>query len=356
MTATRVYDSPTRETRLPDRPRQRQRQSRLGTVLGLSTATLAAAALFNTYRARKVEREHPPKGHFITVEGVQLHYLQQGEGTPVVLIHGNVMDARDWVLSGVFDRTAAHHRVIAFDRPGFGHSDRPRGSMWTAAHQATLLRHAFRELGIERPVVVGHSWGTLVALELALNHPDAVGGLVVLSGYYDATVRYDVPLVAISVVPGLGDIMRYTLSPVLGAALLPLSIKAMFSPQPVPPQFERDFPYGFPVRPWQIRAESQDAATMIPAAMGLHGRFRDLRQPVIIMAGTKDRVVGHKSHANWLHDRIPGSRLRLINGAGHMVHYVCPQQVADCIDKVATSRHSTEEVLAENSVADYPRA
>lgn len=354
MTEVRAYGSPTRETRRPNRPHQRQRRSRLGTVLGLSAAALAAAALFNTHRARKAEREHPSRGRFITVDGVRIHYLDQGEGSPVVLIHGNVVDARDWVLSGVFDRTAVHHRVIAFDRPGFGHSDRPHGSLWTAAHQATLLRHAFRDLGIERPVVVGHSWGALVALELALNHPDAVSGLVVLSGYYDATVRYDVPLVAASAIPGVGDLLRYTVSPVLGAALLPLNIKAMFSPQPVPPQFKRDFPYGFPVRPWQIRAESQDAVTMMPAAIDMHQRFGDLRLPVFIMAGTKDRVVGHESHANWLHDQIPGSRLRLINGAGHMVHYVCPQQVADCIDAVATSRHPTEDVPADDGVVNYP--
>lgn len=354
MTGIRVHNSPTREPRLSNQPHRQQQRSRLGTVLGLSTAAVAAAALFNTYRARKVEREHPPKGRFVTVDGVRLHYLDQGEGSPVILIHGNVVDAGDWVLSGVFDRTAAHHRVIAFDRPGFGHSGRPHGSMWTAAHQATLLRHAFRELGIERPVVVGHSWGALVALELALNHPDAVRGLVVLSGYYDVTVRYDVPLVAVSTVPGVGDVIRYTVSPVLGAALLPLNIKAMFSPQPVPPQFKRNFPYGFPIRPWQIRAESQDAVTMMPAAIDMHQRFRHLRLPVFILAGTEDRIVSHESHATWLHDQIPGSRLQLINGAGHMVHYVRPQQVAACINEVAAARHPTEKVSADDGVVNYP--
>jgi len=354
MTDVRGYDSPTREARLPNRPHPQPRRSRLGIALGLSSAALAAAALINAYRARKVEREHPPRGRFISVDGVRLHYLERGEGSPVVFIHGNVVDSRDWVLSGVFDRTAAHHRVIAFDRPGFGHSERPHGSLWTAAHQATLLRHAFRALGIERPVVVGHSWGALVALELALNHPEAVSGLVVLSGYYDVTIRYDVPLVAVSAVPGVGDLLRYTVSPVLGAALLPMNIKAMFAPQPVPSQFKRDFPYGFPVRPWQIRAESQDAVTMMPAAIDMHQRFRDLRLPVFIVAGTKDRVVGHESHANWLHNQIPGSRLRLINGAGHMVHYVCPQQVADGIDQVAQSGHPTEYVATDDGVVNYP--
>jgi pimeloyl-ACP methyl ester carboxylesterase len=72
---------------------------------------------------------------------------------------------------------AKRHRVIAFDRPGFGYSDRPHGSAWSAGTQADLLRDAFAIIGINRPVVLGHSWGAAVALALGLNHPDAVRGL-----------------------------------------------------------------------------------------------------------------------------------------------------------------------------------
>jgi pimeloyl-ACP methyl ester carboxylesterase len=152
--------------------------SRTGKILAASAVSLAAAVLYNTYRARKVERDHPPAGQFVTVDGIRIHYLEAGEGPPVVLIHGNVVTAEDYVWSGVFDRVARNHRVISIDRPGFGYSDRPHGSMWTAAEQAELLQEALLHLGIKRPIVVGHSWGTLVALELALS--DAVSGLVLL--------------------------------------------------------------------------------------------------------------------------------------------------------------------------------
>ena len=134
-----------------------------------------------------------------------------------------------------------------------------------AGSAGALLRRAFAQLGFERPVVVGHSWGTLVALALALDHPDAVGGLVLLSGYYKPTARLDVPLAALAAIPVLGDVLRYTISPLFGAAMLPLNLKAMFAPQAVPERFRHKFAYGFPVRPWQIRAEAQDAATMVPA-------------------------------------------------------------------------------------------
>src|SRR3954453_24182670 len=153
-------------------------RSRAGAVLAVSAAALAASALLNAYLARRAEREHPPAGRFVEVDGVRLHYLERGAGPPVVLLHGNVVTAEDWVLSGVLDRVAERHRVVAFDRPGYGHSERPQGSAWTAATQADLLLHAFARLGIQRPVVVGHSWGTNVALALALADPAAVRGLV----------------------------------------------------------------------------------------------------------------------------------------------------------------------------------
>ena len=125
--------------------------------------------------------------------------------------------------------------------------------LWTPAAQAHLLRRAFARLGLERPVVVGHSWGTMVALAMALDHPDAVGGLVLLSGYYKPTARLDVPLVALAAVPVLGDVLRYTVSPLFGRVMLPLNLKIMFAPRPVPEHFRHEFPYGFPVRPGQIR-------------------------------------------------------------------------------------------------------
>ncbi len=128
------------------------------------TITLATAALLVRHKARRSERENPPIGRFIEIDGVRLHYVERGQGQPVVLLHGNGALIQDFGLSGVFDRAAASYRVIVFDRPGFGYSDRPRDRLWTAQAQADLLYKALRTLGIDRLVVVGHSWGTLVAL------------------------------------------------------------------------------------------------------------------------------------------------------------------------------------------------
>jgi hypothetical protein len=90
-------------------------------LAGLATAALATTAAWTAKKARRAEREHAPQGSFIEVDGVRIHYLDRGQGTPVLLLHGNAVSAEDFVTSGLIDRLAERYRVIAFDRPGFGH-------------------------------------------------------------------------------------------------------------------------------------------------------------------------------------------------------------------------------------------
>jgi pimeloyl-ACP methyl ester carboxylesterase len=88
------------------------------------------------------------------------------------------------------------------------------------------------------------------------------------------------------------------------------------------------------LRPSQIRATSMDGALMIPGALGLRRHYDDLRMPVLIMAGSGDKVV-LKRNAERLHGRIPGSGLRIVEGAGHMVHHSAPREVAGAVRSIA---------------------
>jgi pimeloyl-ACP methyl ester carboxylesterase len=74
---------------------------------------------------------------------------------------------------------------------------------------------------------------------------------------------------------------------------------------------------------------------MVPAVFGMSDRMRQLNIPITIMAGTEDRIVGHQDHARWFHEQLPDSVLRLVPGAGHMVHYAVPDEVAQAIEAVA---------------------
>lgn len=314
--------------------RQDMRDTKLW-AWGAGAAVAAGLAAYNLIQTRRAEADNPPLGDFVEVDGVALHYLERGTGSPIVLLHGNGAMIQDWLASGLFDRLAANHRVIAFDRPGFGHSERPRATAWTPEAQARLFAGALDRLGIEKPLVVGHSWGTQVALALALDHREKVRGIVLMGGYLYPTVRADALLSAPAAVPVIGDAMRYTVSPLLAAAVTPAALKKVFSPAPVDPRFREAFPIELTRRPSQIRAESAEAALMIPAAAALCRRYGELDLPVTIIAGAGDKMVLPEPQSQRLHDELPGSSLLLIDGAGHMVHYTATDQVAAAIREAA---------------------
>ena len=134
--------------------------------------------------------------------------------------------------------------------------------------------------------------------------------------------------------PVLGDVLRYTVSPLLGWMQMPLLKRAMFAPAAVTPRFEADCSPAMVLRPSQIRATSVDGALMIQGALALRAHYKDLGLPVTIIAGDGDTIVFPRM-AERLRDCINGSRLQIVKGAGHMVHHLAPQQVAQAIESVA---------------------
>ena len=318
--------------RIPRALNQLSPNSKRIALAGLASAALAATAAWTAKKAHRAEKDHAPQGSFIEVDGVRMHYLDRGHGTPVLLVHGNAVSAEDFVVSGLIDRLAERHRVIAFDRPGFGHSERPRNRLWTADAQAALLEKAFAQLGVDQPIVLGHSWGALVALALALSKSADVRRLVLVSGYYFPTARVDVALAAPAALPIVGDVMRYTVSALTARLLLGRTVKAMFSPQSVPADFLSTLSREMLVRPGQIRANAEDAGFMIPAAAGLRKRYRDLTVPTAIFAGESDKIVDPDENARKLHGELSNSELHVLPGLGHMLHHAVPEQVVAAIE------------------------
>ena len=252
-------------------------QKALPIAAGVVVAAVASA-LLNRWLAQKAERRNPPLGRFITVDGVRLHYVERGTGTPLVLLHGNGSMIEDFQSSGLIDLAAKKYRVIAFDRPGFGHSDRPRSTIWTPEAQADLIAAALKKIGVPRAIILGHSWGTLVALALAMKYPQEVQALVLASGYYYPNARADVVILSPPAIPLIGDLLSHTLSPLLSRLMWPLLLRKIFGPSPVPEKF-KGFPEEMAVRPSQIRASAAESALMIPSAHTLGKQYRLLQMP-----------------------------------------------------------------------------
>jgi pimeloyl-ACP methyl ester carboxylesterase len=317
-------------------PNHRWMPTRLGGAALTAAAILGTTALVNARRARQAERNNPPLGRFLDIEGVRLHYLDRGEGPPLVLLHGNGAMVQDFEISGMLARLAQQYRVIAIDRPGFGHTNRPRSQSWTPAGQAELVHKALGYLEINQAIIVGHSWGTLVALSLALDHPADVRSLVLLSGYYFPTFRTDVLASLPSAAPIVGDLLSYTVAPLLGRAMRSRVFRKLFAPAAVPPRFQAEFPTELSLRPSQLKASAEDTVSMTPSAATFAKRYDELKMPIVIMAGTGDRLVDFARQSGRLDEVLAASTLMLFEGAGHMIHHSAPEKVMDGISLAAS--------------------
>ncbi len=294
------------------------------------------AALVNRLTAKKAERNNPPIGKFIEVGGVRLHYIERGHGEPLVMLHGNGSMIQDFDCSGLLEKASQRYRVIVFDRPGFGYSERPRLTVWTPGVQADLIRKALGQLGISQAIVLGHSWGASVAIALALKDPKLVTRLILASGYYYPTARGDV-LLSWPAIPVIGDIMSHTLSPILARLMWPVAMKKIFGPSVVPEKFA-GFPKEMALRPSQLRASAAESALMIPAAFAFHKEYAVLTMPVAIIAGEDDKLVDTDEQSARLHRDVPHSTLRRVAGVGHMVHQSATDLVMAAIDETQGGR------------------
>jgi pimeloyl-ACP methyl ester carboxylesterase len=331
MTAANLARRPSAS--VPTRRRQLKAHP-FAVAAAVGIGALALSAVVNRHYAKKAEDDNPPAGKFVEVDGVRLHYVERGTGEPLVLLHGNGSMIQDFESSGLIDLAAKDHRVIVFDRPGFGHSDRPRNVIWTPDAQAKLIKGALSRLGVSSATVLGHSWGASVAVALAVNFPALTRGLVLASGYYYPTARPDVLALGVPALPVVGDVLRYTLSPLISRASWPLMMAQIFGPQSVPKKFAA-FPKEMALRPSQIRASAAESALMIPDAFEFQKRYRDLKMPVVIIAGEQDRLVDIETQSARLHSEIPQSTFHRVPENGHMVHQTATGRVMAAITEVA---------------------
>jgi pimeloyl-ACP methyl ester carboxylesterase len=310
-----------------------RRASKLALLLVAGAA--AGVALAVRRAALAAEKTYPPEGQFISVNGVRLHYVDTGGAGPAaVLLHGNGATNADWRISGVIGRARDRFRILAFDRPGFGYSERPMGESWRPEDQAAVIKEALNQLGIEKPIVVGHSWGALVAVAMAIQFPDDIRGAVLASGYYFPSFRADALVFGPPALPLVGDAIRYTIAPIAGRAIAPALIRRMFAPAEVPARFWQEFPLALGVRPWQIRASAAESAAMVSSARRLQNAYPSIRVPVAIVAGSEDKISDTRKQSVRLHDAIPGSRMWVLPRIGHMVHYSSPDTIVNAMEAV----------------------
>jgi len=248
-----------------------------------------------------------------------------------VLIHGNPGSHQDYTMA-LLDKLSRSFRVIAFDRPGHGCSERDDSLATTVEMQATLLRAALNKLSIRNPILVGHSWGGALALAAAVAYEDELSGVVLL-----APAAYpNVSLEWWSLIPGipvLGKLIVQTLTPLLGPAVVKVNLRAAYHPQAVQENYAQQSAEMW-TRPKQIRAYAYDERTLRSSLKSLSLRYSNLQLPVVIVTGSDDQLLEPQKHAYPLHRAIKGSELVVLPETGHQLPQTCPDSVIDAIEAV----------------------
>ncbi|MEM6289770.1 MAG: alpha/beta hydrolase [Myxococcota bacterium] len=145
----------------------------------------------------------PADATFATVDDARVRFVDEGQGAPVVLVHGFASSLDTW--TGVMEALQADgHRVVALDLKGFGWTDRPEGD-YSPAAQAELVFALMDQRGIDKAAIVGHSWGSSVVLAMALAHPERIERIAL----YDAWVFEEQlpPLFVWARAKGLGEML-----------------------------------------------------------------------------------------------------------------------------------------------------
>jgi pimeloyl-ACP methyl ester carboxylesterase len=314
-----------------------------------TAAVLGVSALATRALARRAEREHPPQGRFVDVDGLRLHYTEHGDAAspPLVLLHGNGAAAIEMEVSGLVEMAARHFHVYVFDRPGYGHSQRPAdGRLYTPEAQARLFLDALRTLEVQRPIVLGHSWGSMVAFAMALAEPQSLRALVLVAGYYTPSLRLDSPLLGLPALPVLGPLLRHTVSPLLSRLIWPLMLRRVFAPAKVTDAFRTQYPVWMSLRPHTLQASAAESAMMLLEGWKQRRREGELSVPTVIVAGEQDLLVITRWQARRLHERLPQTRLHVVPGAGHMVHHTATAQV---MEAVYEAWHMSEPLVTTSS-------
>jgi len=273
-----------------------------------------------------------PDGDFVTVEGVRLHYRIIGRGPKAVALHGASGNLREW-RAGPAAALTERATLLTLDRPGHGFSERPTGGE-NIFVQARLLHRAAEALGFGAAPLIGHSMGGTVALAWAVQQPQAVPGLLLISAPSQVWPGGTGLIYDLAATPGLGTALVHTLPRLMGDKLIADALVRIFAPQSAPPGYAEKVAAKLALRPATAQANARDISRLKPLMRRMVPMYDRLTMPIELIHGEADKTVPLAIHSEPTEAQLPGARLTRLPGIGHMPHQVAPQAVLAALDRL----------------------
>jgi pimeloyl-ACP methyl ester carboxylesterase len=271
---------------------------------------------------------------FINIGDLNVHYKQAGTGGPaIILLHG--FGASEFSWREVLEPLSSLGSVYAYDRPGFGLTERPLAGDWSGKNpygtsgQVQMLLDFMNEKGIEEAVLVGNSAGGTVATLFAMEHPGRVNGLILLdSAWKDSgqgmlaawqKLVLDTPQAA-----RLGPLLMRSIRK-WGTELIST---AWHDPEKIPAGVVEGYQKPLQSDNWD-KALFEILKAREP--LNLESRLNDLEIPVLVVSGDDDRIIPTEDSIQ-LASLIPGSTLAILPACGHVPQEECPEEFLKVVE------------------------
>lgn len=284
--------------------------------------------------AARSESQIPMAGKTISIGDDHIHYVDQGAGRPILFVHGLGGQLHHF-RHPLFPAIGVGYRLVAIDRAGSGYSTRVSSGA-RIPEQAELIANFIDAIGLGKPLLVGHSLGGAIALRVALDHPEKISGLALIS-----------PLTHFIPTPPKEFGGLYIRSPLMRRVIastlaVPASLKNaqqtldfVFGPQPVPADYAIAGGGYLGLRPSHFHATSSDLVAVEQDLPQQVGRYGEVRMPVGVLFGSRDRVLNHTQHGLSMQGKIEGIEIEILDGIGHMPQFVEAEKVAAFIRRIA---------------------
>lgn len=285
--------------------------------------------------AAKAQELIPPAGKFVEIDGNRIHYVDEGQGRPIVFVHG--LGGQLHHFKGpLFGQLKDEFRLIALDRAGSGYSVRKNGATGRFREQAAVVAGLIEKLGIEKPLVVGHSLGGMISLTLALEHPDKVGALALLSPLTTRVKNPPAGFAGLAIAsPLVRRFLANTLAIPMSAKAAPQTLEFVFGPQEPPADYGIKGGGWLGLRPAHFYATSTDYVAVNDEVDGLAARVGEIKVPVGVLFGDKDRVLDFEEQGQSMRGRIDGIDVEILEGIGHMPQFVATDATLAFIRRMA---------------------